>query len=312
MAIPQSDILILNCIKQGIYNLRKEPFYIDYIFEYDELPNVEKNYGRKETERAKKWFVENHIDVGFEWAFDQARYPSITISNSSSVEDKNHAVLGDEDMPSDEYINEQNIITRPRYIAGPFEVSYDLATGIVTLPNTFVEYPLIFKGQSLVSAKSNTAYSIEEILSDNQFRIEKNLHVDFTESYIRPQFNKLKVIRRIVHFLQKFEITARTNGDPATIIWLHDILLYILLKNRSLLFHDTFGLPNLASSETMLANDEAHGGNLIYSKTIYLEALVQSRWVQEFSQQYEGVVEGINILKNSDPTKTIYAKINKT
>ena len=65
MSIPQSDILLLNVIKQGISDLRRYPFYLDYIFEYTKLPLVNLAYGQKETERAKIWFLQNYIDVGF-------------------------------------------------------------------------------------------------------------------------------------------------------------------------------------------------------------------------------------------------------
>lgn len=312
MSIAQSDILLLNVIKQGIADLRKHPFFIDFVFEYDQLDLVNLNYGKKEIERAKNWFLQNYIDVGFEWSFDQARYPSIIISNPSSVESKPMASLGDCDMPHEEYITEQDLIEQPIYILGPINVSYDLSSGIVTLPNTLIEYPFIFKGQGLVSKKSNTVYPIEEILSEKEFRIQKNVRDDFTESYVRPQFNKLKINRHIAHFEQKYEITCRVNGETAAIIWLHDILLYILLRYRSLLEQNTFSLSSVSSTGVNMENDEAHGKNIIYSKTIYMDSLVQSRWVQDFSQLYEGVITDINLVKINDPTKTVYAKLLKT
>lgn len=312
MSIPQSDILILNVLKEGISELRKYPFYLDFLFEYANLPLVEKAYGQKEIERAKTWFLQNYIEIGFEWSFDQARYPSILITHPSSAESKPLAALGDYDMPDEEYIEERNIITEPRYIVGPINVSYDLTTGIVTLPNTFIEYPLIFKGQSLVSKKSNTSYPITEILSESQFRIEANLHDDFTETYVRPHFNKLKVIRRIAHFNENFNIECRVNGETAAISWLHTIALYVLLKNRMLLEQNSFGITTITSSGVSQEIDDAHGGNIIYLKSINLEALVQSRWVQEFSQSFEGITSGINLVQVNDPTKTIYATIIKT
>jgi len=312
MSIPQSDILLLNVIKQGISDLRRYPFYLDYIFEYTKLPLVNLAYGQKETERAKIWFLQNYIDVGFEWSFDQARYPSVVISNSTSVENKQMASFGDNDMPSAEYIDEKNIVTEPRYIIGPVSVSYDLNTGIVVLPDSLIEYPFIFKGQGLVSNKSNTVYPILEILSENSFRIDKDIRDDFTETYIRPQYDKLKVIRNICYFNANYTLECRVSGETAAIVWLHDIILYILLKNRMLLEQNTFSNSSVSSSGVSKETDDAHGANIIFLKSIHLETLIECRWVQELSYQYEGITTGINILQVNDPTKTIYANLLKT
>lgn len=312
MSIPQSDILLLNVIKQGLSDLRKHPFLIDFIFEYTKLPIVNLSYGQKELERAKMWFLQNYIEVGFEWSFDQARYPSIVISHTSSIENESMGILGDTDMGSEEYIDKKNIELEPIYIAGPFSVSYEMNTGIVTLPNSFIEYPFIFPGQGLVSKKSNTTYKILEIISNNQFKIEKNVRDDFTESYINPQFNQLKVIRNILHFNENYILECRVSGETAAIIWLHNILLYVLLKNRMLLEQNTFSISSVSSSGVSKESDEAHGSNIIFAKSINLKALVQCRWVEELSYQYEGLTMDLNLVKINDPTKTVYAHLLKT
>ena len=79
-----------------------------------------------------------------------------------------------------------------------------------------------------------------------------------------------------------------------------------------LLEQNSFGITTIASSGVSQEIDDAHGGNIIYLKSINLEALVQSRWVQEFSQSFEGITSGINLVQVNDPTKTIYATIIKT
>lgn len=312
MSLPQSDILLLNVIKQGIADLRRYPFFIDYIFEYTEIALVEKTYGKRELERAKKWFLTNDIQVGFEYSFDQARYPSIVITNASSLENDSMSSFADDDMASEEYINEANIIEQPRYIVGPITVSYDLTTGIVTLPNDFVVYPLISVGQSLVSEKSHNAYRINEILSESQFRIDAQVRDDFTSSYIKPQFNKLKVVRNRAEFKEVYDLECRVSGETASIIWLHTILLYILLKNRPLLEQNTFSKSSLTSGDIIKETDEVHGQNMIYRRTISLVTNVESRWVQSLSEIYESVTSGINLVQINDPTKTIYATIEQS
>lgn len=312
MSLPQSDILLLNVIKQGIADLRRYPFLINYIFEYDNLPLVTDTYGQREMERAKKWFLTNDIQIGFGYSFDQARYPSIIITNSSSSENVSMASLGDMGMPSEEYVDELNIIEQPRYIVGPISVAYDLQTGVVTLPDEFIVFPIISPGQTLVSEKTHNAYVIKEILSESQFVIDANIRDDFTASYVRPQFSKLKVIRNRVQFSERYEIDCRVSGETAAIIWLHTIVLYVLLKNRMLLEQNTHGISTISSGDVVKEMDEEHGQNMIYRKTINMSAEVECRWVQQFSELYESAATGLNILQVNDPTKTIYATIEQS
>src|SRR5574338_1571034 len=80
LGIHQSDVIIRTAIVAALADLRADPRVLDYIFA--SLPADEKtreDYGEKSVAAAKKWFLNNKIEVSMVPVMDKAKAPLITI-----------------------------------------------------------------------------------------------------------------------------------------------------------------------------------------------------------------------------------------
>ncbi len=303
MSVPQSDLILIKALSEGIAYLRKNPWQLDYVFQDVLATNLNKEFGREELARAKKWFLRTEIPVFAVYRLDRPIYPCITVSVVSSRESEAKSSLGEIDpmtFPEDETVNKQDLVSTPDMIAGPFSPSYDLVTGTVTLPDGF-DTELIFVNQGLYSQNSKITYPITSIVSDNSFQIETNLRENFTNSFITPAYNTLKVMRHIANFDEQYEINCNVKGTPGELYWLHSITLYILLQQRQYLIEKfNIGLTNLSSGEIFL--DEDQSPENFFTKKIMMSGYVEVRWVDRLSEYIEGVVGRINLVKNNDDT----------
>lgn len=263
--------------------------------------NLSLEFGREEIERAKRWFLRSEIPVFAVYRLDKPIYPCVTVAVVSSRESEAKASMGEIDpmvFPENETLNKQDLVSTPDFITGPFSASYDLATGIVTLPSGF-DTELIFANQGLYSTTSGTNYVIEVILSSNTFRIAKNVRDNFTKAYIKPAYDTLKVMRHLANFDEQYEINCCTKGTPGELYWLHAIITYILLQRRQYLLEKyNIGLSNLSSGEVTLEEDQSPE-NFFYRK-IMMSGYSEVRWVDVLSEYIEGVAEQVNLVKSND------------
>lgn len=76
----QSDIIIRTAIVAALADLRKNPHLLDYVFASLPCDDVtRKDYGEKSVAAARKWFLNNKIEVAMVPVMDKAKAPMITI-----------------------------------------------------------------------------------------------------------------------------------------------------------------------------------------------------------------------------------------
>ena len=304
MSFTPSDLVLLKLFKQGMAELRANPFYLDFIFErlIEEDMDLQKTYGQKEIDRAKKWFLSNQIDVRMAYNLDGVQFPCVAIELTSQHESKQHAILGDVGPPSwNEDVDQNDYVIKPRALAGPFpSVNYSLTTGEVTLPDGY-DTELIFKNQALYSVKSQTEYIITSINSNttNSFYIATNVRDDFANSFISPAYKTLKVRREIAQFQETYEFKLLVQGEPGLIIWLHTIVSYLLLKFRkNLLEKKNIYLTTISAGPIVQERPDDFGGEIIYSRTISMEGMTEVTWVSDVLEKFEGVIFTVKINGN--------------
>lgn len=296
MSFTPSDLVLLKLFKQGMAEIRQNPWVLDFIFERlieDEM-DLQLTYGEKEINRAKSWFLKNNIDVRMAYNLDGVQFPCVSIELTSQSESKQHAMLGDVAAPAwDEDVDQSDYIIKPRTLVGPFpSVNYSLTTGEVTLPDGF-DTELIFKNQALFSPNSKNEYLIKSInlSTTNSFFIDSGIRDNFTNGYISPAYKTLKVRREIAQFQETYDFKILVQGDPGYIVWLHTIVSYLILKFRkNLLEKKNIYLSTISAGPIVQERPDDFGGEIIYSRTISMEAMVETTWVSDLLEKFEGVV----------------------
>src|SRR5271166_590598 len=207
MAIIATDILIKTMIEAAVADLKKNSWILDDVFgglATDPLSSQE--YGYKEVYKAKKWFLENEINIYLHNRIDNPTFPCITIVQSQSAEMIERASLGDErgSYPI-EQVRPGGRSIQPQIVVGPFNpIAYQPTStiknqAIVTMPTEFNTTQVV-PGQFLVSIVSGKAYEILQVTGSNSFTIASGVMDDFSGAYVTPPTSLWNLNRELTFF----------------------------------------------------------------------------------------------------------------
>lgn len=297
----QSDIILIKTIREGIDFLRKYPYHLDFVFQDAQSTVIENEFGQREIDQAKKWFLGTNIPVFATYRIDKPQYPCVTVNVLASNESERYARLG-ETYPevNDEEMDSQGILI-PEISSGPFSPSYDSATGLITLPTGY-DTSLVFAGQGLFSPTSQKIYVITTINSIDSFTIDTDLIENFTSSYVVPAYQTLHVTRNIAEFEERYEINCIVSGLPGELYWLTAITSYILLQRRQFILEKNniqLGTFNVGPIEQ---SSDVNGTENFFQKTINMTGIVEVTWLESLDQHVEGITAAVNVLKSGDST----------
>ena len=295
MAIFQGDLVVRNALLSGIADLRANGWLLDDIFaQCATIASFEREFGYKEIARARKWFEGAEIPVVMNHRADDLRAPCITISLGSSRERTDRASMSDEGLEEElddtQTIEPTEVRSSPLIVLGPFApAGYDPATGLITLP-AGVSSALVFPDQSVRDLKDGRTYPIEEVVSDSQIRIAAGVTTaTFDRCTVVPKYQTMALRRQLSYFDETYNIGLHVAGDPAQLLWLHAIAVFVLLRyKQALLEMNGFELSTFQSSDMM--RNEAFETEKVFSRFITLSGVVQQDWVEYISPRVEGVV----------------------
>ncbi len=175
MGLPQSDLILIKALREGINYIRQFPWHLDYIFQDVTQDLVNQEFGKKEIDAAKKWFLNTNIPVLSAYRIDRTIYPCVVVQVKSSNEDKSRSGLGESDSDVfNEEVDANQFMSSPRISLGPFTPSYDLVTGNITLPAGF-DNSLVFPGQGLTSPSTGNNYIIKSIIANVHEEIKNSI-----------------------------------------------------------------------------------------------------------------------------------------
>lgn len=231
MSVIATDVLIKTAIESALADLRKNAWLLDDIFNglvTDPLALYE--YGYKEVEKAKEWFLGNQIEVYFGNRIDNPRFPCITVTLTGSREMQERTSLSDEGSVED--IDPQHRRKQPQKTYPPFTPSkYDPSQGYVTMP-VDSDTSDVIPGQYLVSSRSGKAYIINQVIDSTTFSISPGMVDDFTGAYIAPPTTLWNLHRELTFMEETFGIGLHAQSDLAQAIWLRQVVTYILLRYK--------------------------------------------------------------------------------
>ncbi len=314
MAIFPGDVIIKSAIEQGLEDIKKNLWLVDDILAPFISQDVLKDkYGQKEIDNAKEWLTNNKIEVLMQYRLDKDEFPCVTVAlgSSSELEDMKH--LADLSTVVEELIPSQ--IGKPiPYVIKPFvPASYDQANGLIELPKELSKSSFS-EGQILVNPDTGEGYTILGRAPGNKIQIEPNLTLNATRLAVIPKYQTYKVRREHSFFRETYTIGCHTHGDPSTLLWLHAIVAYILLRYRESLLEGRCFTQSSISSSDLVPNAELStpGGENVYSRYITLSGQVENSWLKsprrvietiELTEpnKDEGFYGGIKIISQEAP-----------
>jgi len=308
MAIFAGDVIIKTAIELGLEDLRKNQWLVEDIFsDFIENPILAQKYGMKEIQNAKDFLINNKIHIFMSHRLDKEEFPAITIALGDSTEDKSLATLADQSADIED-LDPEDIGKPIQYIIKPFEVvSYNQATGTVTIPKDD-NFQYINEGMLLVDSSTGNAWVIRGKKAGNKVLIDPGSELDGEKFGIAPKYQMYRARRERIISQESYNIGCHTHGDPATLLFLFGFVKYCLLRYREgLLEANNFQLSNLTATD--LIRNTAFQAENVYSRFITLSGQTEESWIKTPYRTIEAVgiedggATGIHIIsnENTDP-----------
>jgi len=307
----QGDVTIKALLDLGIEEMRKNPWLVEHALSSLKANRyVSDKYGQKNIDACLEWLANNKINVYMRPRNDKDELPCVSITPGPTPE-----------LPEMKHMADLSVfkkillpleIGKPiPFVVKPFTpTSY--ASGEVGIDPSTPGFDVIAPGMILVNPANGTGYVILGT-SDGIIEIEPGLSIDATQFAVVPKYSFYEARIEHAFFQDSYTITCQTHGDPQTLIWLHAIVMYAILRYReSLLEGNGFAQSSLSSGEIMMdPNYEGgDGGEQSYLRMIQLTGQVENTWIKLPRRFIESAVvkdrepteilSGIKILSNYD------------
>lgn len=298
----QSDLIIKTAIELGIQDMRDNLWLIDDMLS-DAVDNVylQKKYGTNQVQACKEWFLNNQIDIYMRGRNDRDRYPNITITLGTSQEKSEMESLGQASWETVTLLPNQIGKTIP-YVMAPFEpTNYDPSTGEVMVSTGTPGLGNVAPGMMLVDPATGNGYIIQGLLPDG-FELEISLSLTAATYVVLPKNQFYKARREHSFFQETYNISCNVHGDEQTLLWLHSIVLYSMLRYRESLFEANGFAESIISSSDLQENPAfmGPGGERAFSRVLTLTGQVENSWIKSPRRVIEKVVANDPALGNAD------------
>lgn len=315
----QGDVVIKALLDLGIEEMRRNPWLVQHAL--SSLKSTEyfsDKYGQKNIDACIEWLTNNKIDVYMRPRNDKDQLPCVTITPGNTPEKPEMKHMAD--------LSVERIILLPLeigkpipYVIKPFTpISYDSSTGEIGVPDT-VNLLFVSAGMVVVNPSTGDGFVIQDV-QEGVIVVEADLNINATQLAVVPQHSYYKARIEHTFFQDSYTISCEAHGDPQTLIWLHTIVLYTILRYReSLLEGNGFAESSVSSSEIMV--DEGYGGQgdeQAFIRLIQLTGQVENSWIKAPHRYIENIAivnredcelsGGIKILSNLDASEIITAE----
>lgn len=276
--IRQTDLLIKSMVELILKDMRDNPYLLDDVF--SDLLNDPylKDIYSKDVENAKQWLKNTDIKVLLHLRADTQEFPCISIALGTDAEDESKSTLSDQTVDTQDF--EPSEINKPiGYVIKPFTpASYDQDLGLVECGENDISG--VAEGMLAIDPDTGIGFEILGFSGTNGFLVTPGTQISASKLGILPKNRKWRANVEASFFRQTYEIGCHVADDPATLIWLHSILLYGMLRHRELFTSRCFSLSSVQSSGISRNQYFQAGAENAFSRFITLSATTQHTWLK--------------------------------
>ncbi len=302
MSLFLGDIRIRTAIELGIEDIMKNDWLLNDVLG-DTLGNkyLRERYG-SQINSCKQWLANNRINFYLSERDDKMDFPNIVIElgNSNEKSDMKHMA----DLSTQSVILYPNDINKPiPFVLKPVQGSYNAMTGVFSFGSD-VNLAAVAPGMVLVDPNNGTGYVIQSVTMANQVNLLVGLSISPGVYGIIPKFQHYEA--KVGHTFMQEDYKIICNAmDQQTLLWLHSIAVYSLLRYRQVLLEKDGFAESMISSGKMYPNpDYSDAGQVMWSRDISLTGQVENRWYMQPHRYVEDIAfpGGIKILSNITDT----------
>lgn len=277
-------------LQLGLEDISKNPWLLhDILGDTISNPYLRERYG-SQIESCTQWLANNRINILLSNRDDKMEFPSITIELGTSSEkaDMKHMA----DLSTEHVRLLPNNINKPiPYVIKPVAGSYNPTSGVFTFESD-VDLNNVSTGMVLVNPTNGNGYVIQSVTAPNQLNLLTGLEIVTTNYGIIPEYQYYEA--KIGHtFMQEPYKIVCNAMDQQTILWLHSIAVYSLLRYRQVLLEKDGYAESLITSSGMYPNgDYSDAGQVIWSRDINITGQVENRWYMQPHRIIENIAIG--------------------
>ncbi len=290
-----TDVFLKTLLEESLDDIKKNMWLIDHImWDFTHNPFLKTKYGEKQVRACKEWFATNNINVFHQFVKDKEKFPCIAITLGSSTEAQELRTLGDVDV-EDINLAPTEVGQKIPYVVPPFiPVGFDVATGTVEVP-VGIDIAPVSPGMVLLNPVTGTGTPVLSI-NGQTILVQPNLELDASQLGVVPQYRYFQTRLGRSFFQETWNLTCATN-DPQTLLWLHTIVVFGLLRYREFMEHNgVLEITNFSSTDIFNADFSNAEGEEIYCRQITITSKVQQNWPRDLHKKIESV-----ILRDTNP-----------
>lgn len=290
MSLFLGDLRIKAALTLGLEDIAKNPWLINDILA-DTVSNeyMRRFYG-SQIDSCKQWIANNRVNIVLSDRDDKLEFPAIEIELGTSNEKAEMKHMGDLSVESVKLL--PNNINKPiPFVLNPTAGSYNPTSGVFTFSPS-VDLNNVSPKMILVNPSNGNGYIIQSVTMANQVNLLTGLSIAPGSYGIIPEYQYYE--SKIGHtFMQEPYRIVCSALDQQTLLWLHSIAVYSLLRYRQVLLEKDGYAESLISSTKMYPNpDRSDAGQVIWSRDINLTGQVENRWYIQPHRIIENVAIG--------------------
>jgi hypothetical protein len=283
----QSDVIIRSALIRALDDIRDNPWLLDFIFAsllHDEVTREE--YGEKNLEEAKSWFLKTDVPVSMSYRHDQPVSPLIAVSLEDSSENGANS-LGDVHSTPTEMVDASEIVVKnPTLTFTP--AAYEPATGTVTLPDGLTTEQ-VHVGMVLVSTREGKDFPIREVVDAHSFRIEPGVRADFFRAQVAPPEHIYVVNLESVEERETYRIDVFVAGNPVHLLYLWAIVKFALYRYKQELLEARGFERSTVSSMSLRLLRGTSDAETLYARTFMVSGWVRQSWPKSVRPRVMGL-----------------------
>jgi hypothetical protein len=285
----QTDVYLRVLLEESIQDIKENPWLLQHIlWDFTHNPFLKTRYGEKQVRAAIEWFETNNINVFHQFIKDKLKFPAIAITLGSSTEAQELRTLGDIDTETIGLAPTEVKKIIP-YVVPPFiPVGFEPSTGTVEVPEGIDIVP-VSAGMVLLNPLTGVGTPVLSIDGQNII-VQPNLELDASELAVVPQYRYFQTRLGRSFFQETWNLTCATN-DVQTLLWLHSIVIFGLLRYREFMEHNgILEITNLSSTDIFNADFSNPGGEEIYCRQVTVTSKVQQSWPRDLHRKIESTL----------------------
>jgi len=303
MGISQTDTLLRTAISAFLDDLRSNTWLFSDIFsDFTTNPYLKDVY-KGQIKAATEWFLNNKIEVVLGFILPTTKLPCVTIIIGESPEMPAEKTMGD--------ASTQSLILQPGQIGKPIPyvispvvpTSYTQGTGTLIFPPNTPGLINVVPGQVVFNPANGVGFTITSVIPGG-VTITAGTPLDMSQVAICCEYLFYKANIEHIWMNGNFDIICTAHGDPSVVIWLHDIVLYGLLRYKESLF-EAFNLSQTVMNSGPLAINHdlsTEGGEFAWERTIRINGKIEQTFIKSPRRYLENIrLNSLVILANSEP-----------